>query len=201
MNKKQSQKGSSHLILIIVLMVALLGALGYIFWQNFMQSKTNTSVTTSNNTSSDAVTKTTVTNELDMPDLGIKIINIPESLVGLYYHDYFNTLKDTDGIRVVGFGTMQLDKESANTCTPSNNDQSIGALRRKDGVFDNKRGLQSELFIKQFADFFVTYSHPQDACYLDNATGIDAISVKALFDYQMSVFQTLVTNPDNIVSR
>jgi len=38
-NKKQSQSGSAHLVVIIVLVVALLGALGFVFWQNFMQPK------------------------------------------------------------------------------------------------------------------------------------------------------------------
>jgi len=38
-NKKQSQSGSSHLVIIIVLVVALLGALGYVFYLNFMQPK------------------------------------------------------------------------------------------------------------------------------------------------------------------
>jgi len=39
MNKKQSQSGSAHLIIIIVLAVALLGSLGYVFYLNFMQPK------------------------------------------------------------------------------------------------------------------------------------------------------------------
>lgn len=55
MKKKQSQLGSAHLITIIILVVALLGALGYIYWQNFMQSKTSTS----NNTTT-TVTSATV---------------------------------------------------------------------------------------------------------------------------------------------
>ena len=42
MNKKQSQSGFAHLAIILVLVVALLGALGFVFWQNFMQPKTVT---------------------------------------------------------------------------------------------------------------------------------------------------------------
>jgi hypothetical protein len=38
-NKKQSQSGFAHLAIIIVLVVALLGSLGFVFWQNFMQPK------------------------------------------------------------------------------------------------------------------------------------------------------------------
>ncbi len=35
--KKQNQSGSRHLILIIILVVALCGTLGYIYWLKFMQ--------------------------------------------------------------------------------------------------------------------------------------------------------------------
>jgi len=42
--KKQNiQSGSAHLIIIIILALALIGALGFVFWQNFMQPKVNKS--------------------------------------------------------------------------------------------------------------------------------------------------------------
>ena len=37
--KKQSQDGSAHLILVIVLVIALIGSLGFIFWQNYTQKQ------------------------------------------------------------------------------------------------------------------------------------------------------------------
>ena len=43
MNKNKSQLGSVHLVVVIVLVIALISALGYIFWQNFMQPKTDNS--------------------------------------------------------------------------------------------------------------------------------------------------------------
>lgn len=39
MKKRSSQSGSAHLIIIIVLTIALLGTLGFVFWQNFGQPK------------------------------------------------------------------------------------------------------------------------------------------------------------------
>jgi ABC-type Na+ efflux pump permease subunit len=42
MQKQNSQTGSTHLITIIILVVVLVGALGFIFWQNFMMSKSTT---------------------------------------------------------------------------------------------------------------------------------------------------------------
>jgi hypothetical protein len=38
-----SQTGSAHVIIIVVLVVALIGALGFVFWQNFIQNDVNTS--------------------------------------------------------------------------------------------------------------------------------------------------------------
>lgn len=40
-NKTLSQKGSAHAVIIVILVAALLGALGFIFWQNFMNKDTS----------------------------------------------------------------------------------------------------------------------------------------------------------------
>lgn len=39
----QRQIGSAHLVIVITLVVALIGALGFIFWQNFVKTETDTS--------------------------------------------------------------------------------------------------------------------------------------------------------------
>lgn len=38
-NKTLSQKGSAHVVIIVILVVALLGVLGFVFWQNFIDKK------------------------------------------------------------------------------------------------------------------------------------------------------------------
>lgn len=45
-----SQKGSAHVIIIIVLVVALLGTLGFVFWQNFGKETTNQTAKNSTST-------------------------------------------------------------------------------------------------------------------------------------------------------
>lgn len=35
-----NQKGSAHVVIIVILVVALIGALGFVFWQNFMKNDT-----------------------------------------------------------------------------------------------------------------------------------------------------------------
>ena len=52
---KSQQSGFAHAVLIIGLVVALIGALGFIFWQNFVheeQAKTDTMTATNSNDSS-----------------------------------------------------------------------------------------------------------------------------------------------------
>jgi hypothetical protein len=43
MNKRKSQSGSIHLLIAIILLVVILATLGFIFWQNFIEPKTNKS--------------------------------------------------------------------------------------------------------------------------------------------------------------
>lgn len=44
MNKRSNQSGFAHLVIItVILAVALVGTLGFVFWQNFMQPKHQTS--------------------------------------------------------------------------------------------------------------------------------------------------------------
>lgn len=47
--KFRNQQGSAHLIIIIVLVVVVLGALGVIFWQNFMNKQSSDSSKTTDN--------------------------------------------------------------------------------------------------------------------------------------------------------
>ncbi len=57
--KKQS--GSAHVIIVIVLVIALLGSLGFIFWQNFVNKTTNSDTIKTGDTS--ATNKTTKSEE------------------------------------------------------------------------------------------------------------------------------------------
>ncbi|MEI6054338.1 MAG: hypothetical protein WCQ49_03155 [Candidatus Saccharibacteria bacterium] len=66
MNKK-SQSGSAHLIIIVILIISLLGALGFVFWQNFMQPKVNNAVPAEVTDNQIPGRKT-----LSIPELGIK---------------------------------------------------------------------------------------------------------------------------------
>lgn len=63
---KKTQSGSAHIVIIIVLVIALLGTLGFVFWQNFLNKKdsvatSDTSTVTKEEVSSDGLK--TFTNE------------------------------------------------------------------------------------------------------------------------------------------
>jgi hypothetical protein len=57
MNSRKTETGSAHIVIIIILVVALLGTLGFVFWQNFLKPKTDTAQTITTSTST---TKTVV---------------------------------------------------------------------------------------------------------------------------------------------
>ena len=51
MNKQKSQSGSAHLVVIIIIVLAIVGTLGYVYYQNFLQKKTTSSQVNSKYTS------------------------------------------------------------------------------------------------------------------------------------------------------
>lgn len=54
MNKQKSQSGFAHLAIVIILAVALVGTLGFVYWQNFIQKDTVVSKTPASGKSGDS---------------------------------------------------------------------------------------------------------------------------------------------------
>ncbi len=48
-NKNLSQKGSAHVVIVVILVVALLGVLGFVFWQNFINKSSSTDIDSTQN--------------------------------------------------------------------------------------------------------------------------------------------------------
>lgn len=73
-NKALSQKGSTHVVIIVILIAALVGVLGFVFWQNFINKSTPVNNDTAKveskqkNTSKDAEKS----DQLILNDWGIK---------------------------------------------------------------------------------------------------------------------------------
>jgi hypothetical protein len=71
--KKNNQSGSIHIIIISVLSIALIGTLGFVFWQNFV-NKPATSVTTSDTTDSKTSSPSSLATKYSL-------YNAPKSLI------------------------------------------------------------------------------------------------------------------------
>lgn len=69
MNKNKSQLGSIHLAITIVLLVALLGALGFVFYQNFVLSKTSNPTPAVANSKTDDASKAVVSSEVALTEV------------------------------------------------------------------------------------------------------------------------------------
>lgn len=72
MRLKQPQRGSSHVIIIVALVVLLFGALGYIFWQNISNQPANDSENTQNTTQDSEVSQLEPL-YLELSEVGIRI--------------------------------------------------------------------------------------------------------------------------------
>lgn len=102
---KKYQSGSAHLIIVFVLVLALLGALGFVVWRNFIQTKptaafedtdtttiTDTDLTISTTSNAVATTATLVADaqHLTITEWGLK--GVYNGLYGMRYEIYNNSL-------------------------------------------------------------------------------------------------------------
>lgn len=65
MNKRTSQSGFAHLVIVLVLALALVGALGFIFWQNFINKNSNSKTDDSSVVANKKDTNSTPTKKIE----------------------------------------------------------------------------------------------------------------------------------------
>ncbi|MDB5166970.1 MAG: hypothetical protein JWN26_115 [Candidatus Saccharibacteria bacterium] len=123
MKSRQSQAGSAHLVIIIVLVVALLGALGFVFWQNFI----NKPVANQANSSQTTPTTKTDTTTTSPTATGFVVsgwsVSIPTTETGFQA----NSASSSNGYDFYGVTTAALKAEAAKeNC----NDSGIGSIYR-----------------------------------------------------------------------
>ncbi len=94
----KKQQGSAHVIIVVVLVVALLGALGFIFWQNFIakdsESKSNEKQTTKQEDKKKEVVSEETEDAQAMPD-GYIAYNDESTGFSLAYPKEWGDLKIT----------------------------------------------------------------------------------------------------------
>lgn len=136
------QKGSAHVIIIIILIMVLIGALGYIFWQNVSSkdeqvsaTKTSESKKDKDNEGSQAVTQ-------KVPD---GYVEYADDLVGfsLAYPKEWGTLKDTE-------------TQSSSDRLGANGDN-IKALADTDGTVRMRIYTEQSFFVQNNAGYVIRY--------------------------------------------
>jgi hypothetical protein len=73
-NTSKKESGSAHLIIIVILAIAVIGLLGYVFWQNVSKKASNTK--------SDATSLTTSTTKQAKSDTSQPVISTTQSFAG-----------------------------------------------------------------------------------------------------------------------
>jgi hypothetical protein len=167
MKSRILEKGSSaHIVIIIVLVVALLGALGFVFWQNFVNKPATTSTTDSlvlaDNTDSE-------NNNIAISEWGVSgsYTKTNESLVQYildtsngYDYVYFDTTNVPDDCKSYG-GTI---KRFGKTDDVVYNSGSTGSTAVQ--IYDENGGDTDKF--KKIGDMYYLYEGPQSVCRMDN---------------------------------
>jgi cytoskeletal protein RodZ len=87
-NKNHSQKGSAHVVIIVILVIALLGALGFVFWKNFIYKEVET----------DKNSQQTTDNQSKDQYAGWKTFSSPNDLYSMKYPaDWIVNYESNDG--------------------------------------------------------------------------------------------------------
>lgn len=175
--KSRNQSGSAHVVIIIVLIVAVLGALGFIFWQNFvnksanMNSSTSTSEQTEDQVSSDTSTitigewgvKGTYDTSADDATVSYVIRTNAEADVSSSSDDYELVYFDTSSVPsdCKGYGGV-IKRFTA--------DQEVQFSAGAAGVTSSEmyaqNGGDTDKF-KKVGNYYYWYEGPQSACGTD----------------------------------
>ena len=130
--KNKTQSGSVHVIIIATLVIAVIGLLGFVFWQNFIQTdeSTTTKTITTSESATTAEPQSTQT-ELVVGNYGVEVpydgevdtYTVALATTGGYeggYTIYSKKVTDACG-EDVNLGTIKRFNSSDNIPGPSNN--------------------------------------------------------------------------------
>lgn len=122
MNRKKSQSGSAHLAIIITLLIALVGVLGFVVWNNFVLSKQSPVAKANSVTTKKDVTPIGATNGWKTyagKITGVASLKCPSDWLvsDMYPNDQGVTLKSPDFVSETGF--YNITKGSSVTVTAS----------------------------------------------------------------------------------
>lgn len=121
MSTRNNETGSTHVVIIVVLIAVILGLLGFVFWQNFIQKKDTTPSASTTTTTSKAVTETTPATTMTSLAIGNYGVEVPYDSTT----DTYTLIPATSG----GFagGYTVYSKKVTEACGASVN---IGVIKR-----------------------------------------------------------------------
>jgi hypothetical protein len=201
MNKQKYQKGSIHLVIIIVLIVALLGILGFVYWQNFLQPK---STTKSNNSTSTSTPTPQTNSPTTTPPTVVEDINTLKinewNIKGIYKgsHPIKYTIEDGGYYHTKYYATFTSDDLNGACSGWSVGDivQLTGDLKVKSvfpglGYLSDDRTVAEEYAVdkvsgwmphKHIGDYYYVYVSPQQGCDQTENDSNKDISIQATSD-------------------
>lgn len=166
MVKNSSQNGSAHVVVIIILVVALLGALGFIFWQNFLKPPVNeVSKIARPSTAASSQNEEAKRETLSISEMGISI-----DTTNLSQHLRYS-IEDTDGMLVAKLGTIETQDECK--------DGYLGSIVRIKGEIPQdaepqytptENNEKFEYLLKQFDGYYLKHINAQNPCELSGGS-------------------------------
>lgn len=188
MNKNKNQSGFAHIAIIIILAVALLGTLGFVFWQNFMQPKTvvvhedKEKVNAPTETLSTKKPVTEDKNTLTIEDWGIKGIYqgkypVKYSISNVGSNSFIDFTSDNlvggcSGFRVGQIGRYMGDEPMRDGVVNGvgySGNETIGEFFAKDNFTNG--GMN-----KHIGNNYYLYKGPMQGCYQSGSNEVDPIA-------------------------
>lgn len=169
--KSRSQTGSAHVVIIIVLIVALLGAVGFVFWQNFLKPSNkqadNASLTSSKDAQGTSQSKLSDkdSQEISQPKLSINEWDVGGDYTGngarLAYSIKGSSLIFTDsrlaGTECEGYGGS-ISRQTANEEAYNGNGATVKV------AYDQGRSSDKFSPIGHVGDYYYTFMGQDVAC-------------------------------------
>lgn len=156
MVKISSQNGSAHAVIIVILIVALIGALGFIFWQNFPKSPVNeeSRAEDTQNTEKQPSNEDRASYVLNIPELNLKL-DVDSKLKGLAY-------RYNKPANAVAFSSDEMSRY----CSVEEEDAPLGVVFKVDGQYPSEPSVENTpgVLMKQYSDFYLAYRSPQQSC-------------------------------------
>ena len=199
---KNNESGFSAVeIIMVMVIVGLIGAVGYLVYKN--QHKTTKTVVVTKvvkaPASSPPSTQTSTNNNsmtiIKVPELGIEF-SAPNSIKDLVYSYRDGTTESGSSMKIADFSTSSLIAVDSD-CIASNG-TALGGLFVLNGQFSSHSpsDIGGLVLIKQFPAFSVSYGHGQTSCSAQ--TGGINTSANDILKTQNPLFQNAIKSVNSI---